>query len=203
MSVPFGATAVAVRASNGVVVAADRRMSYGGFIVSRNIRKLHKINDRIVLALTGFYGDMSGLMRIIDAEVKYYEVGTGKPMSLRSVAKLLSNLLYSYRITPLYVEAIVAGIDYDGEPRVFVLDPVGAVTEEEFAATGSGATIALGVIENAYKPDISVDEAEKVVESAMRAAISRDAGSGDAIDIVKITPQGYAERVIKLRVVGV
>ncbi|MEB2836568.1 MAG: proteasome subunit beta [Desulfurococcales archaeon] len=194
---------MAVRASNGVVVAADRRMSYGGFIVSRNIRKLHKINDRIVLALTGFYGDMSGLMRIIDAEVKYYEVGTGKPMSLRSVAKLLSNLLYSYRITPLYVEAIVAGIDYDGEPRVFVLDPVGAVTEEEFAATGSGATIALGVIENAYKPDISVDEAEKVVESAMRAAISRDAGSGDAIDIVKITPQGYAERVIKLRVVGV
>jgi len=203
VSAPFGATAVAVRASNGVVVAADRRMSYGGFIVSRNIRKVHKINDRIVLALTGFYGDMSGLMRMIDAEVKYYEVDTGKPMSLRSVAKLLSNLLYSYRIAPLYVEAIVAGIDYDGKPRVFVLDPVGAVTEEEFAATGSGATIALGVIENAYRHGVSVDEAEKVVENAMRAAISRDAGSGDAIDIVKITHQGYAERVIKLRVVGV
>ncbi len=203
MSAPFGATAVAVRASNGVVVAADRRMSYGGFIVSRNIKKLHKINDRIVLALTGFYGDMSGLMRMIDAEVKYYEVDTGRPMSLRSVAKLLSNLLYSYRITPLYVEAIVAGIDYDGEPRVFVLDPVGAITEEEFAATGSGATIALGVIENAYRPDISVDEAEKVAENAMRAAISRDAGSGDAIDIVKITPRGFTERVIKLKVIGV
>jgi len=193
---------VALRAKDGVVIAADRRMSYGGFIISRNIKKVYRISDRIALAVTGFYGDMSGLVRMLDVEVRYYEVTTERPMGLRAVAKLLSNLLYSYRITPLYVEAIVGGIDVDGKPKIYVLDPVGAITEEEFAATGSGATIALGVIETSYKPDISLEEAERIAEAAMRAAISRDAGSGDAIDLVSVSLNGIKERSVKLKVVG-
>lgn len=202
LALPFGATAVAIKTKDGVVLAADRRMSYGGFIVSRNIRKVHKLSDRIALAVTGFYGDMSGLVRMLDVEIRYYEVSTGRPMGLRAVAKLLSSLLYSYRVTPLYVEAIVGGIDADKKPKIYVLDPVGAITEEEFAATGSGATIALGVIEASYKSDISLEEAERIVEAAMRAAISRDAGSGDAIDIVSVSLNGVEERTVRLKVVG-
>ncbi|MEB3816377.1 MAG: archaeal proteasome endopeptidase complex subunit beta [Desulfurococcales archaeon] len=202
MATPFGATAVAVRVKDGVVLAADRRMSYGGFIVSKNIKKIYKISDRIAIAITGLYGDMSGIMRILDVEVRYYEISSERPMSLQAVAKLFSNLLYSYRVMPLYVEALVGGIDLDGKPKIYVLDPVGALTEEDYAAAGSGATIALGVIESSYKPDLSLDEAEKLVENAMKAAISRDAGSGDAIDIVRVTREGISERTVKLRVVG-
>jgi len=202
LSLPFGATAAAIRAKDGVVVGADRRMSYGGLIVSRNVRKVHAISERIGIAITGLYGDMSGLLRIVDAEVRYYEVSVGKPISLRAVSKLLSNLLYSYRISPLYVEAIVGGIDADNEPRIYVLDPVGAITEEPFAATGSGATIALGVIESMYSDNISVDDAERLVEEAIKTAIRRDAGSGDAIDILKITRKGISERHVRLRVIS-
>lgn len=202
MSLPFGATAVAVKAKDGVVMAADRRMSYGGLIVSRNVKKVHILSDRIGIAVTGLYGDMSGLIRMLNVEVRYYEVSMGKHIALRAVAKLLSNLLYSYRISPLYVEAIVGGIDVDGNPRLYVLDPVGAVTEEDFAATGSGATIALGVIENEYRNDITIDEAESIAERAVKAAIRRDAGSGDAIDILKISFTGSEERHIRLRLVG-
>lgn len=202
MSLPFGATAVAVKAKDGVVMAADRRMSYGGLIVSRNVKKVYILADRIGIAVTGLYGDMSGLIRMLNVEVRYYEVSMGKHIALRAVAKLLSNLLYSYRISPLYVEAIVGGIDADGNPRLYVLDPVGAVTEEDFAATGSGATIALGVIENEYRGDISIDEAESIAERAVKAAIRRDAGSGDAIDILKISFSGSEERHIRLRLVG-
>jgi proteasome beta subunit len=202
MSLSFGATAVAVKARDGVVIAADRRMSYGGFILSRNAKKVYKITDRIGMSVTGLYGDVSGLIRIVDAEVRYYENSMGKKITLRAVAKLLSNLLYSYRVSPLYVEAIIGGIDADGAPRIYVLDPVGAITEEEFAATGTGATIALGVIENSYRSDIDLEAAEKLAEDAVKAAIRRDAGSGDAIDVLAISPEGIRERHVRLRVVS-
>ena len=202
MSLPVGATAVGVKAKGGVVLAADKRMSYGGFIVSRNAKKVFVINDRVGIAIAGFYADISGLSRLLEAEVRYYESINNRRMPLRSVAKLLSTILYSSKILPFYVEAIVGGIDYDEKPRIYVLDPVGAVTEEDFVATGTGATMALGVIESLYKPDMTVEQAEELVSKAMRAAMSRDSGSGDGMDILTITEsEGVKERTLRFRVV--
>lgn len=203
MAMPyFGATAIGIKASDGVVLAADRRMSYGGFILSRNVRKVFVVNDRIAAAIAGFYADMNGLQRILEAEVRYYEVENNRRLPLKAVAKLLSNILYSFRLTPLYVEAIVGGIDADNKPRVYVLDPVGAITEEDFIAVGSGATIALGVIESEYRSEMGLDEASKLALKAMRAAIGRDAGTGDGIDIVKVkSGGGYELESHRLRIV--
>jgi len=201
LSLPFGATAVGIRAADGVVIASDKRMSYGGFILSRNARKLFMVNSRVGVAITGFYADMSGLQRMLEAEVRHYESVHGRVLPLRSIAKLLSNILYSFRYAPLFVEAIVAGIDSDGKPKVYVLDPVGAVSEETFVATGTGATIAIGVIESEYKEEITVTEAEKLAIKAMKAAIGRDAGSGDGIDVLTISEGGGELKTIRLQVV--
>ena len=73
MSTPFGATAVGLRTGEGVVLAADKRMSYCGFILSRDARMVFTINERVGVVVTGFYEDMNGLQRILKAEVRYYE----------------------------------------------------------------------------------------------------------------------------------
>lgn len=197
----FGATALGIKAEGGVVLAADKRMSYGGFILSRNAKKVHSITDRVGIAIAGFYADMHGLIKILEAEIRYYETTNGVVMPLRSVAKLLSAILYSNKFFPYYVEAIVGGINGDGKPRIYVLDPVGAITEEDYIAVGSGATMALGVLESEYREDITLEQAEDLAVRAMKAAIARDSSSGDGIDVLVITPEGYKERSIKLRVV--
>ena len=200
MSAQLGATAVGIKASNGVVLAADKRMSYGGFIVSRNAKKIFPITNRAGAAVAGLYGDISGLMKIVDAEVRIYESSYKTMMPLRSIAKFLSVILYSSKYFPYLVEAIVGGIDGDGRPRVYVLDPVGAITEEDYIAVGSGATMALGVIEVEYREDLGVDGAKDLAVKAVRAAISRDAGSGDGADILVITDKGVKEESIRFRV---
>ena len=201
MSQVMGATAVGIRASDGVVLAADRRMSYGSFIVSRNARKVFRVGDRIGVATAGLYGDISGLLRIVETEMRYYETTYNTRMSLKALAKLLSNILYSSKFFPYYVEVIVGGIDRDGKPRVYVLDPVGAITEESFIAVGTGATTALGVLEAEYRDGITVEEAEELAIRAVRAAIARDAGSGDGVDVLAITRDGWRERSVRFRVV--
>ncbi|MMZ62958.1 proteasome subunit alpha [compost metagenome] len=82
-----------------------------------------------------------------------------------------------------------------------MLDPVGAITEEDYIAVGTGATTALGVLESGYREDLSLSQARDLAITAMRAAISRDPGSGDGIDLLTITPDGYKEESIRLRVV--
>jgi proteasome beta subunit len=201
MSMYFGATAVGVTTKEGVIVGTDRRVAYGTFVMSRNAKKIFLFDKRIAVAFSGLYGDMSGLYRMLDAEYKYMRLVQGRDPSVYSVAKRLSIILYSYKVYPFLVEAIVAGLDTDGRPKLYTLDSLGSITEEPFIAVGSGASMALGLLEEAYREDLTVEEAIKLVYRALRAAIERDASTGDGIDIVAITREGLIERSYKLKLV--
>lgn len=201
MSSSFGATIVGIKAKDGVVIASDKRISYGGFIASRNARKIFLVNKRAAAAFAGLYGDVGGLMRILEAELRAYETLHETEASVRFIAKRLSTIMYSYKFFPFFVEVLVGGVEKTGEPKLYVLDPLGSILEEEYAAAGTGSSIAFGILEERYKSDMSVDEAENLAITSMRAAIGRDASSGDGIDVVTLKKGGVRERTITLRLV--
>jgi len=197
----FRATVVGVKTKDGVVMATDRRLSYGNIVLSRAARKIFVVDERAAVAFAGLYGDVSGLIRILQADISAYKLIANSPATIRSIARRLSVLMYSYKWFPFFVETLVGGVESDGTPRLYVLDPLGSVLEEDYTAVGSGATIALGILESAYKQGITVEEAEKLAISAVRTAIGRDIGSGDGIDVVTITSNGVRERSITLRII--
>ncbi len=195
-------TAVGVKAKDGVVLATDKRMAYGSFVMSRNAKKLFLLNNRVGIALSGLYADVGAIVRVLSAESKYYELTSEQSMSLYSVSKLLSSILYSYKLLPFLIEAIVGGIDRDGQPKIFTLDSLGSVSEDKYMAVGSGATTALGLLESRYKDDISLEEAEGLAVDSLRVSMERDASTGDGIDVLSIGAGGQVkERSLRLRVV--
>jgi proteasome beta subunit len=62
----------------------------------------------------------------------------------------------------------------------------GAITSEDFASSGSGSPIAYGVLENMYHKEITNEEAKQVATKAVSAAMERDPGSGNGIDVLVI-----------------
>ncbi|MCE4625282.1 MAG: proteasome subunit beta [Desulfurococcales archaeon] len=201
MSLYFGATALGIKLKDSVVVASDRRMSYGVFIMSRNAKKVFLLDNKIAIAFSGLYGDLRGIYRILEAEFRYMEHVIGHKPPVYAMAKRLSLLLYSYKAVPFMVEALVAGLDVNNVPRLYVLDALGSITEEPFAAVGSGATLALGYLEENYREDMSVEEAMDLAAKAMRISMERDPSTGDGIDVVAITPEGVKEKTIRVKVV--
>lgn len=200
MSSYFGATSVGLKTREGVVLATDRRMSYGTFIMSKNARKIFTLNKRVGIAFAGLYGDISGLIRFLRADIGSYSLTYSVEPTVLMVAKRLSLIMYSYKAFPFYVETIVGGLDPNGESRIYVLDSLGSITEEPYAAVGSGATIALGYLESNYREDLPLERAEELAENAVKTAIIRDAGSGDGIDLLTITNDGIREKRIRLEV---
>lgn len=186
MSYGTGATAVGVRGNGFVVLAAERRVSYGGFIMSRSGRKVYKITDYLGVALAGLFADMQAIAKIIAAELSYHEITVGRRMSVRGAARLLASILYSYKYFPFLSEILVGGVESDGTARLYVMDPLGSLIEDDYAAIGTGAPIAIGVLEDRYRSSMSLDEAKKLAVEAVKAAISRDAMSGDGVDILAI-----------------
>lgn len=193
----IGATAVGIKIDEGVVIGAEKRVSYGGFVLSKVGKKVFIISDRMAMAAAGLFGDMQTISRIITAEVMYKERLTSRKMSVRATAKLLSAILYSYKFMPFISEVIFAGYDTEGY-HLFVLDPVGSLIEDDYAAIGSGGTIAIGIIESSYRKNMPIKEAEELCIKSIKAAASRDAVSGDGIDIAVITSNGIKEKTIPL-----
>jgi proteasome beta subunit len=62
----------------------------------------------------------------------------------------------------------------------------GALTEEDFASSGSGSPIAYGVLESVYSKDITNEQAKNIATKAVAAAMERDPGSGNGIDVLVI-----------------
>ncbi len=187
-----GATTIGVVCADGVILASEKRVTYGHFVMSRGGKKVFRITDQIGAACAGLVGDMQILTREVEAQANLFSMEVGRPISVRAASKLMSNILFNRRYAPLITQTIVGGLDDEG-PSLYVLDVLGSLIPDKYAAVGSGTEIAVGVLEDGYKEGMSVEEAKALVTRAVKSAISRDAMSGDGIDFLIITKDGIVE----------
>lgn len=191
-----GATTIGVVCSHGVILASEKRVSYGYMVVSRVGKKVFKITDRIGAACAGLVSDMQILVREMEAYANLFSLDVGRPMPVKSAAKLMSNLLFNRRLMPLITQTLIGGIDEEGA-TLYSLDILGSLIPDKFAAVGSGAAIAVGVLEEGYKENMPVEEAKALVLRAIKSAVSRDIMSGDGADFFTITKEGIQEDSMK------
>ncbi|TFG31133.1 proteasome subunit beta [Candidatus Thorarchaeota archaeon] len=195
MSFPTGATIVGIKCTDGVIVATDTLISWGTLVLSEKGVKAFKLTDTIVLASAGLTSDYQMLVNRLQAQIKLYELNKKKVITVKALSKMIANTLYSIRMTPLYVQTVVVGVDELG-PQLYTLDMGGSLISDEFTAAGSGTSTAYGVLENLFNEELSVKEAEEIAIKAVKAAIARDIQSGGEIRIMSVTKDGITERVV-------
>ena len=191
-----GATTIGAVFHDGVILASEKRVAYGYLIVSKGVKKVFKITDQIGAACAGLVGDMQILTREVEAQANLYSMDVGRKVSVRSAAKLMANILFNRRYAPLITQTIVGGLDEEG-PSLYVLDVLGSLIPDKYAAVGSGTEIAIGILEEGYKEGMKLKEAKDLVTRSIKSAISRDVMSGDGIDFLIITKEGVTEESVK------
>ncbi|MEM0363887.1 MAG: proteasome subunit beta, partial [Sulfolobaceae archaeon] len=94
---------------------------------------------------------------------------------------------------PYIVQILIGGYDESEGYQLYNLDYLGDITREKYIATGSGSPVAIGVIEDEYREDMSVDEAADLAKRAIMSAIKRDSFTGTGVIVAKITKNGHKE----------
>jgi len=187
-----GATTIGLVFDGGVILASEKRVTYGSMIMSKTGKKVFRIADHVGAACAGLVSDMQVLAREVEAQAKLFAYEVKRPMPVKAAAKVMSNVLFNRRMVPLITQTIVGGMDY-GIPAIFVLDVLGSLLPDTYAAVGSGATMATGVLEQDYKDNMSQQDAKALLLKAIKSAVRRDAMSGDGVDILIITKDGIQE----------
>lgn len=184
-----GTTTVGLVAGDGIVFAADKRATMGTFIASKDIDKIYMIDDHIAITIAGSVGDAQMLIRWLRVEMLKYRHDNEKKISVEAAATLLANILSNSKYVPFWIQILMGGCDE--KPRLFSIDMVGGVTEETKTSTGSGSPIAFGVIDTNYNKDMKVSELIPIAVKSVWAAMGRDSATGEFIDVITITKDGY------------
>lgn len=196
MSIPYSGTAIGIICSDGVLLASDKSYVYGNVVISGNVRKIFIINDRVGVAAAGIAADMQQLFNDLAYLVRIREIRLGRRMKTSSVAKLTSFLMYRRRLLPYLTQILVGG--YIDKPELYSLDSLGSVIGDKYIVLGTGAEVAVGVIESEYKPDINIEDGMKLIKRVFTSVASRDVLTGSTLDALLIRKDGIEEKTVKL-----
>ena len=191
-----GATAVGITYNGGLVLASERRIAYGNFVVSKTTKKTFVITPHVGAACAGLVADMQILSLQVSALAKIRKMEIKRDVPPNTIAKMMSNMMYERRFFPLLTQVIVGGLV--GSPVIFTLDPLGSVLPDDYAAVGTGAEMALGILDQQYKKEMNEAEATDLAVKSIRAAIMRDSASGDNIDVLVMNKDGAKETTEKI-----
>ena len=185
-----GTTTVGIKASDGVVLCADMRASAGYFIANNNTMKIQKIDDHAGLTLAGGVADAQNIVDILRYHANLHRIQKQEPIPIKSLTRLTSLIFHQNRGYPFMADIVIGGFDITG-PRLFNIDMFGSVEEKSYVTTGSGSPVAYGLLEEEYRNDLNVEDAKIIALRAVKAAITRNIGTGDGINVALIDKNGF------------
>uniref|UniRef100_A0AAF5D9I3 Proteasome subunit beta n=1 Tax=Strongyloides stercoralis TaxID=6248 RepID=A0AAF5D9I3_STRER len=190
-----GGTTCAISGDNFVVVGADTRMTqYDINIISRDAEKIHILNNKIILATAGFYGDVLELNRVLEARLHKFRFDYRKDMTVDLCSELLARNLYYKRFFPFITGSVLAGIDEKGKGAVYSYDPIGCIERTPYTASGTGEPLIMPFLDcqvghctksgDGERPQLTIERATALVKDVFRMVAEREIGTGDKINLV-------------------
>lgn len=194
-----GTTTLALLCKEGIVLAADKRVTAGNMIANKEFDKIYPVEDYMAITTAGTVSDVQLLLKLLKAELRLKRLRTNKNVAVSEAANLLSGMVYSnirkMSMIPGISHFIFAGHDHEGH-QIYDIFPDGSIAViDDFITSGSGSVFVFGVLETLYKKDMSLDEAKSLAIKAMNAALQRDSASGNGVDLVTIDSSGVYKHV--------
>jgi len=187
-----GTSVLGIKYKDGVMVAADTLASYGSLARFRDIQRIASLGKYTLIGASGELSDFQYLLRLLDDLVTEDQIAQdGSAYYPHSIHSYLARVLYNRRnkFDPLWGQFIVAGYR-NGQSFLGFSDLRGTNFQDETLATGYGAHIARPLLRSGYRPDLSEDDARKLLEECLRVLYYRDARSLNRIQIATANANG-------------
>lgn len=179
-----------------IILTGDTRLSSGYSILSRDSSKIFKLTEKVFLASSGMYADVTSLYKNLKIRIELYKTSTKYEPSVESISQLLSTLLYGRRFFPYYAFNILAGVNDQGEFKLYGYDAVGSFDSLDYVSNGSGKELILPILDSLLKNGYShldLPTGESLAKTAMNCCCNRDIYTGDKMDLVIIYKNGTYE----------
>jgi len=165
-----GKMALGIKATNGVVIACDKKVS-STLVDLDEYQKIQAITPT-----TGFvYAGMGPDFRVVVANARksaqqyYLTYREVQPVNMvvRESAQVMQQYTQSGGVRPFGISCLVAGYDDEG-PQLFQVDPSGSAFGWKATAIGKNYVNAKNFLERRYSEDIELDDAVHIALLTLR-----------------------------------
>jgi len=190
-----GASVIAIKYKDGIMMAADNLASYGSLARFKDISRLHPVGAHTIIGAGGDMSDFQYIQRMLDELiVDEFTAQDGHTLGPAEIHEYLSQVMYARRtkLDPLWNALLVGGVK-DGKKYLSFVDLLGTTYSASTLATGYGAHIAQPFLRKSVEgreDTLTEEEALKIVENSMRVLFYRDAHSVNKYQVATITNTG-------------
>jgi 20S proteasome subunit beta 7 len=172
-----GSTVIGMKYNGGVIVACDTLVSYGSQARYKNECRMKKVGDFSLLGASGEHSDFQHIGKLLDElDNEDFLSEDGCKMGPHQYSSYIGRVMYNRRskMNPLYNQFIVVGKKKDEPAHLSFVDHQGTFFSEDFTATGFGSHLAMPILRNEWKPEITLEEAKALMIKCLQVCFYRD-----------------------------
>lgn len=191
-----GTSVLAIKYNGGVMMTADTLCSYGSMAKYKDARRLQSINPKTLIGGGGEYSDFQAVTELLKRNAledkctadSLYDEDASEECA-REVWNYLRAVMYNRRnkMNPLWNDLVVAGFSAQGDSFLGFVDKIGTTYEDSYIATGFGSYLAMPILREKYREDMTEGEARALLEDCMKVLFYRDCRALNRIQIAKVT----------------
>ena len=193
-----GSSVIGLKYNNGVIIASDTLMCYGGSLSLMHSRERIKVlNERTVIGYSGEFSDMQETSRILNELILEDQLETNRNgvMGPVELGHYLSSLHYYQRnrLDPYLNSAIVGGIDFNGDVVLMQVDPFGTFLTGNYFTTAFANYFACSLLRNEYPKnpnELTKEQAMNLIRKCFEVLFYRDSKAGDEIQYIVLEKVG-------------
>ena len=160
-AVSAGATALGIKAKNGVVIATEKKLP-SALIDDSTVQKMASFSENVGGVYAGMGPDFRVLTRkgrkAAQSYLRTYKEEVPTLQLVRELASVMQEFTQSGGVRPFGVSLLIAGYDDNG-PQLFQVDPSGSFWGWKASAIGKGMVNGKTFLEKRYSEDMELDDA--------------------------------------------
>ena len=203
-AIKLGSTAIAIMTQEGIVLAVERR-TQSPLMIPSSLDKIMEIDSHVACAVSGLTADAQSMVEHGRVQAQNHFFTYNESMPVRSLTQSLCALSANFGTDdedsmsrPFGVALLVAGHDVDNGYQLYHTDPSGTFVSYQAKAIGSGSEGAQTSLQEEYRKDMTLKEAETLALSTLKAVMEEKVSTVN-VDMACVSPahKVYSKEDIK------
>jgi 20S proteasome subunit alpha 3 len=183
--------AIGVLAKDGVVLAAEKRVTSKLLATTKSTEKMYKIDDHVAVAVAGIMADANILINTARLQAQRYTLAYQEPMPVEQLVQSLCDTKQGYTqfggLRPFGVSFLFAGYDNNFGFQLYMSDPSGNYGGWKAGAIGANNQAAQSMLKQDYKDDISREEAVQLALKVLSKTMDSTTLSSEKLELAEIS----------------
>ena len=188
-TVKQGSTAIGFVCKDGIVLVADKRVN-NKLMIPEAVEKTFMVDDHIAITAAGIIPDARVLVDRAQLKAQQHGVTYNGKIDILSVVKDICDLkqvcTQSAGLRPFGVSLLIAGVEEDGIPKLFLTEPYGLYFQYRAAVVGEGEIEIDQILQKKYKTGMSCADAISLGVNALKGFLG-DNFAVERLDVVTIS----------------